>query len=199
MTRPLILGLGGTTRAGSSSERVLRAALREVEALGARTEMLAGPDLVIPLYAPELPERSPEAERLIGLLRRCDGVIIASPGYHGSISGMIKNALDYAEDTARDARPYLDGRPVGCIACAYGWQATGSTLIALRTIVHALRGWPTPLGVAANTTLPLFDAAGDCIEPGLKASLAIMATQVMRLATANCLAGMDGPEPAASA
>ena len=65
----------------------------------------------------------------------------------------IKNALDYAEDTAKDARPYLDGRAVGCIACAYGWQATDSTLIAMRSIVHALRGWPTPLGVAANTTM----------------------------------------------
>lgn len=190
MTQPLILGLGGTTRAGSSSERVLRAALSEVEALGARTEIVAGPDLMLPLYAPEVPERSPEAARLVDLLRRCDGVIISSPGYHGSISGMIKNALDYAEDIAKDARPYLDGRPVGCIACAYGWQATGSTLIALRTIVHALRGWPTPLGIAANSTLPLFDSDGGCVDPGFKVNLAIMATQVMRLATANCLAGL---------
>ena len=179
MATPLILGLGGTTRAGSSSETVLRAALREVEALGATTEILAGPDLVIPLYAAENPQRDPGAARLVDLFRRCDGVIIASPGYHGSISGMIKNALDYAEDTARDDRPYLDGRAVGCIACAYGWQATGSTLIALRTIVHALRGWPTPLGVAANTTMKLFDEDGGCIDPGLKSSLSIMAGQMM--------------------
>ena len=179
MAAPLILGIGGTTRAGSSSEMVLRSALGELEALGATTEILAGPDLVIPLYAPENPARDPGAARLVDLFRRCDGVVIASPGYHGSISGMIKNALDYAEDTARDDRPYLDGRAVGCIACAYGWQATGSTLIALRTIVHALRGWPTPLGVAANTTMKLFDEAGGCIDPGLKSNLSIMAAQMM--------------------
>ena len=177
---PLILGLGGTTRAGSSSELVLRAALSAVEALGARTAILAGPDLVIPLYAPENPERDPAAARLIALLRECDGVILSSPGYHGSISGMIKNALDYAEDTAKDARPYLDGRAVGCIACAYGWQATGSTLIAMRSIVHALRGWPTPLGVAANTTMKLFEGSA-CIDPGLKSNLSILASQVMWL------------------
>lgn len=181
--RPLILGLGGTTRAGSSSELVLRAALSAIEARGARTVMLAGPDLVIPLYAPETSGRGEGAARLVRLMRECDGVVISSPGYHGSISGLIKNALDYAEDTSKDARPYFDGRAVGCIACAFGWQATGSTLIALRTIVHALRGWPTPLGVAANTTLKLFDESGACIDPGLASNLAIMAGQVMRLAT----------------
>lgn len=141
---------------------------------------MAGPELVMPLYAPEDPARDPAAIRLVELLRRCDGVIIASPGYHGSFSGMIKNALDYVEDMARDSRPYLDNRAVGCIACAYGWQATGSTLIALRTVVHALRGWPTPLGIAANTTLPLFEDQGACIDPALKANLEVMASQMMQ-------------------
>ena len=180
MSRPFILGIGGTTRAGSSSERILRAALREVEAMGADTACLAGPDLALPLYAPENPERDPKAQRLIDLVRRADGLVIASPGYHGSVSGMIKNALDYFEDTARDESPYLDRRTVGCIACAFGWQATGSTLSALRTIVHALRGWPTPLGIAANSAAPLFDETGNCIDPGLQENMRILAAQVMR-------------------
>ena len=177
--RPFVLGIGGTTRAGSSSELVLRAAMKAIAAHGAETDVLAGPDMVLPLYAPENPERDPKAQRLIDLVRRADAVVIASPGYHGSISGMIKNALDYIEDTARDDRPYLDGRAVGCIACAYGWQATGSTLIALRTIVHALRGWPTPLGVAANSTTRLFSDDGRCIDTALAANLGILAGQIM--------------------
>lgn len=180
MSVPLILGIGGTTRAGSSSEKVLRAALGACEVLGAVTEIVAGPDLIMPLYSPEDPHRDPAAARLVDLFRRCDGVIIASPGYHGSISGLIKNALDYIEDTVRDDRPYLDDRPVGCIACAFGWQATGSTLIALRSIVHALRGWPTPLGVAANTTSPLYDSDGVCLDESLIANVAILAGQTMQ-------------------
>ena len=179
MSAPFVLGIGGTTREDSSSERVLRASLREVEQRGAEVAMLAGADLILPLYAPELADRDPKAARLVELVRKADAIVIASPGYHGSISGMIKNALDYVEDTAKDDRPYFDGRPVGCIACAYGWQATGSTLIALRTIVHALRGWPTPLGVAANTTLRLFDDDGLCIEPSLASTLSILADQLM--------------------
>jgi len=177
--RPLILGLGGTTRPGSSSEVVLRAALKEVERLGARTEMLSGPDLALPIYAPESPERDERALRLIELLRACDGVIVASPGYHGSISGMLKNALDYAEDMARDTSPYLDGRPFGCIACAYGWQATGSTLVALRSIAHALRAWPTPLGVAINSMTPVVDELGACVDASVGRNLEVMAKQLI--------------------
>jgi len=177
--RPLILGIGGTTRPGSSSEVVLRAVLKEVERRGAQTELLCGPDLALPIYAPEQPDRDERAVRLIERLRACDGVIVASPGYHGSVSGMLKNALDYAEDMARDASPYLDGRPFGCIACAYGWQATGSTLVALRSIAHALRAWPTPLGIAINSLQPAFDEHGECTDPAVRRNLGVMAEQLM--------------------
>ena len=84
---------------------------------------------------------------LVDAVRAADGVIIASPGYHGSISGLVKNGLDGLEDLRDDVRPYLDGRAVGLIVAADGAQAAGATLSTLRNIVHALRGWPTPLGV----------------------------------------------------
>jgi FMN reductase len=147
---PLIVGMGGTTRDGSSSEVALRVALKAAERAGAETVMLAGAALDLPMYAPERADRSSKARQLIDLLRRSHGVIITSPGYHGSISGLIKNALDYAEDMRQDDAVYFEGRAVGCIACACGWQATGSTLATLRSIVHALRGWPAPIGVPST-------------------------------------------------
>lgn len=182
---PFIVGIGGTTRAGSSSELVLRGALAEAAKLGARTQIFAGPDLMLPLYAPEDPSRDPRAKELIEALRRADGIIIASPGYHGSISGMVKNALDYIEDLRADERVYLDGRAVGCIACAYGWQATGSVLAALRSIVHALRGWPTPLGIAVNSTGKLFDDEGACTDAPLSGQMKVLAEQVVSFAAKN--------------
>jgi FMN reductase len=144
--------------------------------------MLAGPALDLPMYAPEKTERSAGARVLISLLRQGHGVIVASPGYHGSISGLIKNALDYVEDMRSDTSCYFDGRAVGCVACAYGWQATGSTLATLRSIVHALRGWPTPVGVAVNSSLKVFDAGGLCLDAGIGKQLDLMAEQVVAFA-----------------
>src|SRR6187401_2824388 len=91
-SHPLIVGLGGTTRPGSSTEQALRCALDAARAQGAETALIAGPELVLPMFAPESPVRTHEAQRLVELLRRCDGIILASPGYHGSISGLLKNA-----------------------------------------------------------------------------------------------------------
>lgn len=179
---PLIVGIGGTTRIGSSSEVALRYALNAAERAGARTVMLAGAALDLPMYAPEKPDRAPGAVELIKLLRQSHGVIITSPGYHGSISGLVKNALDYVEDMRGDEAVYFDGRAVGCVACAYGWQATGSTLAALRSIVHALRGWPTPVGVAVNSSLKVFDADGACIDASIGKQLDLMAQQVVEFA-----------------
>jgi FMN reductase len=98
------------------------------------------------------------------------------------VSGLVKNALDLLEDLREDERSYLDGRAVGCIVTAAGWQTCGSTLAALRSIVHALRGWPTPLGATLNTTEPIFDASGACIDPKALAQLATVAQQVVGFA-----------------
>ena len=73
----------------------------------------------------------------MSLLRQSDGIIVATPAYHGIVSGLIKNALDYVEDLRAGERCYLDGCAVGCIVSGAGWQATGTTLAALRGMIHA--------------------------------------------------------------
>jgi FMN reductase len=109
-------------------------------------------------------------------------VIVGTPGYHGSLSGPIKNILDLLEDTAGDDRPYLDGRAFGCVVTAYGWQACGTTLVALRMIAHALRAWPTPFGASLNASTPLFETDGTCIDAKVAEQLTIVARQVVEFA-----------------
>jgi FMN reductase len=102
-----VVGIGGSTRSESSTERMLAAVLRKVEERGATTTLLAGVEIELPTYAPERSERTRAAQRLVAEVERADGIVIASPGYHGGISGMVKNALDYLEDLRDAPRPYL--------------------------------------------------------------------------------------------
>ena len=170
----LIVGIGGTTREASNTELALRAALAEAQAAGAETRLFGGADLVRqPIYDPADEDGRTLRAELVEAVRQADGLIIASPGYHGSISGLIKNALDGLEDLRADARPYLDGRAVGLIVTADGPQAGGSTLAALRAIVHALRGWPTPLGAVLNAGAP---------EDQDRARVCLVARQVIEFA-----------------
>lgn len=152
--RPIrILALGGSTRSESSGGHALRIAAEGAQAAGAQTEIISGRALVFPLYDTESPERDDAVRAMVESVRRADGLIVVSPGYHGAISGLVKNALDYIEDLRGDSRPYLEGRAVGCIAVAHGWQAAVTTLHQIRQVVHALRGWPTPFGAAVNSSI----------------------------------------------
>ncbi|MGH2728293.1 MAG: NADPH-dependent FMN reductase [Actinomycetota bacterium] len=179
--KPLIVGIGGTTRANSSTEKALRFALRVAEKDGAETLIFDGPTLdTLPHYAPEKPERTPEAVKLVDACRRADGIIVATPGYHGTISGLVKTALDYTEDLREETRPYFAERPVGCIATGAGWQGTVTALEGLRTVVHTLRGWPTPLGAAINTAQPVFSPDGDPTDERVAFQLTTVAQEVMQ-------------------
>lgn len=179
---PHIVGLGGTVRPGSSSEQALRIALQRASDRGATTKCFAGAELAeLPLYAPEVVDSGPLACDLVTHLRMADGVIIASPGYHGSISGLVKNALDYTEEMRDDNKPYLADRAVGLVVTAYGWQGAVTTLEALRSIVHALRGWVTPYGAAINSSEYKF-AENRCSEPRIEQQLRITADEVLHFA-----------------
>lgn len=179
--RPLVVGIGGTTVPGSSTERALAIALKGAELAGMRIRMFGGEILArLPLYTPNLHDRTDDERDFVGAVREASGVIIASPGYHGSVSGLVKNAIDLIEETARDPRPYLDDLPVGLIATAYGWQATGSTVAALRSIVHSLRGWPTPYAAAINSSVCKFDDVGGCTDAPVLEQLARVGKQVAR-------------------
>lgn len=180
--RPYIVGFGGSLRANSSTEKAVRVALQAAAKAGAETLLIEGPDLELPMYDYGRAKESPAAMRLVHELRRANGLILASPGYHGSISGLMKNAIDYIEEMSKDAAPYLHGRAVGCIATAGGWQGGMSTLAALRDVVHALRGWPTPLGVVINTAQPVFDADGNCLQDKVLDQLEYLGQQVAEFA-----------------
>ncbi|MEU2156230.1 NAD(P)H-dependent oxidoreductase [Streptomyces sp. NPDC019396] len=178
---PLIVGIGGTVRPGSSTERAVRAILAASASAGARTLLLGAEDLQLPLYAPGEELRTQAARRLTEAVTLADGLVIGTPAYHGGVSGLVKNALDYLEDLREDSRPYLHGRAVGCVVTASGPQAA-SALAGLRSVVHALRGWPTPLGVTVDTENVTLASDGSSSDPHIAAQLAAVGRQVVEFA-----------------
>ncbi len=174
----LIVGIGGSIEPSSQSERALRAVLTAAERRGASTASFTGRELDFAPYHSGAPLPR-TAHDYVEAVRSADAVVISSPGYHGTVSGMVKNALDYLEELRTDARPYLDGRPVGAIAVARGWQAAMGTLGTLRQIIHALRGWPTPLGLTVNSAVTTFDAADVADDPSVMTAADLLAGQLL--------------------
>jgi FMN reductase len=180
---PVILGIGGTTRPGSSSEEALSLALAKARKLGAETRMFSGKDLRLPLYDVDPSCMTGGSRSLVEAMRKADAIILSSPCYHGGISGLIKNAIDYAEEMHADPRVYWDGRAIGIIGCGYGHQGAAAVVSQLRTVAHARRGWPTPLGIAINSATVKF-VNGQITEPSIEAKIAVMASQTVAFAKA---------------
>jgi FMN reductase len=179
---PLIVGIGGSTSPTSVTNRLLAACLAATAELGARTDAIYGAELAeLPIFTMSA-TLEPAGERLLAGVRAADCVIIATPGYHGGMSGLVKNAVDHLELLREDDRPYLEGRAVGAIVSAAGWQACGTTLVSVRSTIHALRGWPTPFGVTVNSAEPVEDGSGG-FEPRTDGALRILAGQLMDFAS----------------
>ncbi|MFE1961700.1 NADPH-dependent FMN reductase [Streptomyces sp. NPDC059479] len=193
-----VLGVGGSTRPGSTAEQALRRALAEAERLGAEVDLIGGAQLVMPAYEPGAGMHAPAAKRLVAAIAAADSVIFASPAYHGSISGLVKNAIDYIEELRDDERPYLSGRPIGCVTVGDGRQGAVTALTALREVAHALRGWPTPLGVTLDKMATRFGPDGKWDDSRAEQQLRTMVGQVVEFAVHRGIALTEQAVPARS-
>ncbi len=179
-----IVAIGGTVFPGSTTEQALRLATRPASEAGAEVTVFGGDYLATLAHYRGAGYSEGNGGELVEAVRQADGLILSAPGYHGTISGLVKNALDYLEDLARDTRPYLDGRAVGLITTAYGDQASMSTLLTLRAIVHSLRGWPTPMGATIRTHEGLFSPEGECLDDRTRAQIELVGRQTLQGARA---------------
>jgi len=97
--KPKILAFAGSTRAGSFNKKLARVAAARAEAAGAAVTQIDLRDLPMPLFDGDLEEREgiPEnAKKLKALMKSHDGFLLACPEYNGSITGVLKNAIDWA-------------------------------------------------------------------------------------------------------
>jgi FMN reductase len=167
-----VVGIGGALREGSTSDAALTWMLASLRQQGCETTAFKGADLNFAAYDPSCSHADePGLKTYLDAVRGCDAVVIASPVYHGGPSGLIKNAIDHLQPLMGDRRSYLTGRPVSCLAAGGGLQGAVSTLSALRCVVHALRGWPTPMQVPINSSSKHFDEDGACTDAKLEQML----------------------------
>lgn len=181
---PEIVFLGGSLEEKSKTNRVAVWCARQC-APRARIAVFTGPNLEFPFYRPHAVLRPRPVLRFLEALEQADGIVIVSPTYHGTTSGLLKNALDYVNELAHAPQPYLDGRALGCVSVSLGEQGAASTLHTLRTIGHALRSWPTPLGVTLSNSRSAVDTDGAPADAQARSQLLVMLNQVLTLARLN--------------
>jgi NAD(P)H-dependent FMN reductase len=146
-----VLGVAGSIRQESYSTRALKIALEYAKKQGAEVRLLELNRLVLPLYDPGAPA-SKEVEHTTEAIAWADAFILASPDYHGSISGTLKNFLDYFYEE-------FAGKVFGYVVASHEKGLT--VMDQMRTAVRQCYGWSMPYGVSINGPQ---DFTGDEIE-----------------------------------
>ncbi|MBI5931698.1 MAG: NAD(P)H-dependent oxidoreductase [Chloroflexi bacterium] len=180
-----ILGLGGSLRAGSTTHLALQVALAGVEALGAQSQHLDLATFRLPLFNGTYDldgYAAAEQAAIVQLLEAVDrarGFILASPTYHNTISGALKNALDILEITHDDYPSRLRGKVVGLVSVQGGTSGTGNN--TLTTMLLAARGmgaWVAPTMVSIPGSREAFDEGGLPRNPAIHQRLQTLGMEV---------------------
>lgn len=175
-----IVGIGGTSAARSSNLTALRVVLAAAEMHGASTTLLELGKLGLPMY--EHGVASTDAvERYVASVRGADGLVWSSPLYHGTISGLFKNAIDWLEVLSNDKPPYIYDKPVGLLAVAAGGHAL-QAVSAMEHMVRALRGWTVPYVVGVNRAGEAFERDGSIKNPSVERQLSKLGAEIVRAA-----------------
>jgi FMN reductase len=168
----IILGLGGSLRSGSVAALALRIALDGAEEAGASIRLLDLATLPLPMFdgTYSLDEYTPEGRKtiltLLDATREAHGLILASPTYHNTISGALKNALDYMELLKDNNPPRLEGKVVGLLSVQGGVSGTGNnTITSILLAARALRAWVAPTMVSIPDSRSMFNEEGQPYDP----------------------------------
>ena len=148
------VGMAGSLRADSYSQQALKLAAQRLEALGAEVELLDLRSLNLPFCDGGKDYVGyPDVDRLRHAFQQADGFILATPEYHGSVSGVLKNALDLM------SFDQLSGKVAGLIS-VLGGQSNSNALNDLRTILRWVHTWVIPEQIALGQAWQAFDADG---------------------------------------
>jgi NAD(P)H-dependent FMN reductase len=160
-----IVGIAGSLRPDSYSVQALKLAISRVEALGAGVEIIDLRQMNLPFCngGDDYPDY-PDVEKLRNAVKEADGLILVTPEYHGSVSGVLKNALDLM------SFEHLSDKVVGGISIL-GGQSNNNALNDLRTILRWVHAFVIPDQIAIGQAWKAFDREGKLLDEKLSQRL----------------------------
>lgn len=173
-----IVGISGSFRAGSYTRLAVARALQGAQEAGAETQLIDLRDYELPFAAgkADLEHKYPDLGYLREQVKAAHGIVLGSPEYHGSFSGVLKNALDLM------GFEEFEGKMLGLVAVAAGRMGALNTLSGLRLIGRLLHAWVLPEQISIAEVWKAFDADGTLKDRQLDVAVCHLGAQVARFA-----------------
>ena len=170
-----ILGIAGSYGATSKNGLLLSKALASCTALGAETQFWDHVDKPLPLVGAEGCWEDSNVKEFQTLASECDGFILVSPEYHGTMSGVMKNTLDWVY------KDHVGGKAFGLMS-TLGGVTNSNTLNHMRIAVRWIHGWCVPEQVAVGKIKEAFDDDNNLVDSEIAERVDNLAASVVRAA-----------------
>lgn len=172
-----VAGISGSLRSGSYTRRAVESALQGAAESGAETLLIDLNDynLAFRVGKDETGDTS-GVSRLREQIKQADGIILGTPEYHGSLSGVLKNALDLM------GFDEFEGKMIGLVGVSGGRMGAFDALNTLRNIGRALHAWVIPDQASVPEAWKVFTEDGKIADPELEKRLKEVGRQVARFA-----------------
>jgi FMN reductase len=173
-----VIGISGSLRAGSYTTMAVATALNGSEEVGATIQLvdLRDYNLTLSIGSNDASSYPESVAALRQLVHSADGIILGTPEYHGSFSGVLKNALDLM------GFDEFEGKMIGLVGVSGGQMGAFDALNSLRNIGRALHAWVVPEQASVPEAWKVFGSDGLVKDDLLKERLKTVGRQVARFA-----------------
>lgn len=171
-----VLAFSGSTRTNSLNKKLVEEAAHIAREMGASVTVIDLRDYPMPLYDGDLEKQGmPENVRKFReLMKAHDAFIIASPNYNRSVSGVLKNALDWASrgENARESLEAFEGKKFAIMSTSAGKKGGAKGLAHLRDILEAVHAHVVSTQTSIPYGLRYFSEKEHVVNPFLSEEIA---------------------------
>ncbi len=173
-----VVGVCGSLNPTGKTRAALSVALKGSAEYEAETRLIELRDYELVFFGSVSNDDYPEdVHRLRRELREAQGIILATPEYHGSLTGALKNMLDLMSTEE------FEGKIVGLIGVAGGQVGAINSLNAMKTICRNLHCWVLPQEVSIAESGRVIGNDGSVIDETLEGRLLNLGRQVVKFAS----------------
>ena len=183
---PKIVAFAGSLRKDSFNAKLAKLAAKGALNAGAEVSVINLSDYDIPLFSEDLEkEGTPEGVAAIkAIIREADGLLVASPEYNGSVTGVLKNALDWISRTEADQKPAFRDTTVALFATSPGGLGGIRGLNHARDIFVGMGSLVLSNQIAVASAYQAFDEQGALKDEAMADRVNGLAEQLVNTARA---------------
>lgn len=176
MGSPRLLAFAGSTRTGSYNKKLVALAAAGARAEGAEVTLVDLRDYPLPLFDEDLEAESgmpSNGRALKELFLASDGLLLSAPEYNSSITGVLKNTLDWMSRAAPGEKPFAPfaDRVAGLMAASPGALGGLRGLVHVRAILANLQYLVLPQQVAVMKAHEAFGEDGRLLDARQQAAV----------------------------